>query len=650
MNKRISYQLEVGASHGERFNPDLGRGGGDITMPLCAALSWSPISKVYNEDGSYQLMDPLSSRMLNPVLMTTKESLRYSNNGSAVGNLRIKIIDGLVFDGKASMSFGTGGERNFIPEALNSGYADGWQNSYENRSWLVNSVLTYNTTLDEKHHTSFMVGFEQAQSQSRSFEAVAKALMIPNVGWDNLSLGRSYNMKSDFGNNAMRSYFGRVNYNYDSRYYFTGTYRIDGASKFVGKNRYSHFPSFAVAWRVSEETFLKNTDIFQNLKFRASWGITGSQAIDSYATITTMSSSYYHWGTGQPFVGYGPGAAGNPNLQWEETTTYDFGIDLSMLNGKLNVTFDSYYKKTDKLLSNMKIPQYNGGGNIATNIGNLENRGFEVNLNYVVFENRDWSYDINLNGAHNRNKVLDLGEEERIWAQGGISGVMPSPFVILPGEPIGTIYGYKYLGIWQIAHEKQAERYRQRPGNYRYEDLNDNGEFDAGDYQVIGCANPKFTWGFNNHFSWRNWDLNILVEGLHGRDVLNLTYCTVNNFFHNSLTVKGRRGKDRWSPENPNAEFQQASSNLFILANSDQYIQNGSYVKIRNISLARQFQISDIAKIRVAFSAQNLFTFTKYMGYDPEVSSHGASDTSSGLDWFAYPNPRTYSVSISLGF
>ncbi|MDR2040976.1 MAG: TonB-dependent receptor [Tannerella sp.] len=655
VSRRVSWQFEGNVSHGETLNPGLGHGTDHTSLPLYAALVWSPTANVFNEDGSYLTMDALASRLLNPVLLTTLKDTRYSNNGSAVGNVKVKIVDGLVFDGKASMSFGTGGNRYFLPAALNSNRANASQRSYESLSWLVNAFLTYSKTVAERHQFSLMFGFEENQSTSREFSASADNLYIPSVEWDNLRLGQSYGMSSGYGNSALRSYFARGTYNYGGRYYFTGTYRADGSSKFRGKNRFSYFPSFALGWRLSEEGFLKDADLFRNLKLRGGWGITGSQAVDSYATTPSMDSDPYAWGTSQGQVGYGPGVVGNPNLQWEETTATDLGLDFSVLDGKLSLAFDYYYKQTDKLLSKVTVPVYNGGGTINSNIGKIENRGFEVNLDYTVFENRDWSYEVNLNGAHNENKVLDIGDQERLWGGSSVAGVMTqSPFIILPGQAIGTIYGYKYLGLWQRGDVVEAAKYNQSPGDYRYEDLNGNHEYDAGDYQIIGNANPKFTWGFNHHLSWKNWDLNVLFEGLHGRDIINLNYCIMNNIFDNSLAITARSGANRWTPENPWAEFAKLSVNNLLMPNSDQWIQDGSYVKLRNLSLAYRFtkQMTRFADIRLAVSAQNVFTLTKYKGYDPEVSSAGGSgyDTDAGLDWFAYPNPRSYTVSLSLEY
>ncbi|GHT18249.1 SusC/RagA family TonB-linked outer membrane protein [Bacteroidia bacterium] len=654
LGSRVSFQVEAGVSHGETLNPDLGSGNSHMSLPLQSALIWSPVANVFNEDGSYQVSDPFAARTMNPVLLTTLKDTRYSNGGSAVGNLKIKIIDGLELNAKASMNIGTGGTRFFIRKELNGNQANALQSNSESKSWLANAFLTYTKTFATKHQFSAMAGFEESQGESQNFSAEGNDLAVAAVDWYNLGLGKSQVVGSGYSNDALRSYFGRLTYNYGSRYYFTGTYRADGSSKFRGDNQFSYFPSFAVGWRLSEESFLRDTGIFQTLKLRGGWGVTGSQAVGPYATLSSMSaSSTFSWGTDQIYTGYKPSVGGNPLLQWEETAQTDLGLDVSVLQGKLSLAFDYYKKNTNKLLSKISVPGYNGSGTISTNIGEIENEGFEVNINYVVLENKDWSYDVNLNGAHNRNNVVDIGEQERLWGNLKIDGVMPaSPFIILPGYAIGSIYGYKYLGLWQQGDVVEARKFGQEPGDYRYEDVNGNNEYDSGDYQIIGNCNPKFTWGFNNHLSYKNWDLNVLFEGLHGRDILNLTYAMAGNILDNSLSVTSRAGKDRWSPENPYAEFSKPSLNNVVKPNSTQYLQDGSYVKLRNISLSYRFtkEMTRFANIRLALSAQNVFTFSKYKGYDPEVSSAGGSDTDAGIDWFAYPNPRSYTVSLTLEY
>jgi TonB-linked SusC/RagA family outer membrane protein len=436
LSSRISYQIEAGINHSSSLNPNLGNGSNLSSLPLQSALIWAPTAKVFNEDGSYQVQDPLSARTLNPVLLTTVEDTRYANNGSAVGNIRIKIIDGLEFNGKASVGFGTGGSRYYINKALNGNIARASQSSGENKSWLVNAFLTYSKTLAKMHQLSAMLGFEESQSEYEDASATGEDLSVPSVKWYNLGVGKTKDASSSYSNEAMRSFFTRLTYNYGSRYYFTGTYRADGSSKFAPGNQFSYFPSFALGWRLSEEAFLKETGIFDNLKIRGGWGITGSQAISPYATLSPMSSSSYTWGSSQRYAGYGPGVAGNETLQWEETKQTDLGLDISVLQGKLSIAFDYYMKQTEELLSKVSVPVYNGGGSIPSNIGKVENKGVEINLNYLLFENKEWSYDINLNGSHKPNRAscdrrsyeapcctVLYGDCLRMWVPLWLSGV-----------------------------------------------------------------------------------------------------------------------------------------------------------------------------------------------------------------------------------
>ncbi|MDR0866341.1 MAG: SusC/RagA family TonB-linked outer membrane protein, partial [Candidatus Symbiothrix sp.] len=303
LGSRVSFQVEAGVSHGDRKNPDLGSGSSHMSLPLQSALIWSPTANVFNEDGSYQVTDQLAARTLNPVLLTTLKDTRYSNSGNAVGNLKIKIIDGLELNAKASMNIGTGGSRFFIRKELNGNQADASQSSYEDRSWLANAFLTYTKTFATQHQFSAMLGFEESQSKSQSFNAEGNDLSVAAVEWYNLRLGKSNGVGSGYGNQALRSYFTRLTYNYGSRYYFTGTYRADGSSKFRGDKQFSYFPSFAVGWRLSEESFLKDTEIFRNLKLRGGWGVTGSQAVGSYATLAPLASTSFSWGSSQEYTG-----------------------------------------------------------------------------------------------------------------------------------------------------------------------------------------------------------------------------------------------------------------------------------------------------------------------------------------------------------
>jgi len=654
ISKRISIQIESSVGHSDNLNPDLAQGGSKTTNPLMSALIWAPTEPVFNEDGVFNRLGVGSGSALNPILLTEIQETNYSNNGSGVGNLKIKITDGLVFNAKGFMSFATGGNRHFESNEYTGVGAAARQSSYESKSWLVNAFLTYSKTFANVHSFSAMAGMEETKSESQSVSADAIKLPLESVGWYNLGLGApNIAINSGWSNSAMRSYFTRLNYNFASRYYLTINYRADGSSKFRGDNQFSYFPSFSLAWRLSEEDFMKSQNLFQNIKIRSGWGITGSQAIGTYATFSPLSGTSYTWGN-VPQPGYRATVGGNQDLKWESTKQLNLGIDLTTLNNRLSVSLDYYDKKTEDLLAPVSIPYYYGGGSVISNVGSVRNRGFEFNSNYDVLKTNNWSYDINLNGSINRNKVLDIGEQKMLYGTTYSSAIASvSPFVLVPGQPIGTIYGYKYLGIWQDNEAAQAVKFEQEPGDYKYEDLNGNHTYDSGDNQIIGNMNPSFTWGFNNHLSYKNFDLNILLEGVHGRDVMNWSYLLATERIDLTQTYNLRAAKDRWTPDNPDAEFAKIGNSNRLSPLSSQFVQDGSYIKLRNISLAYRVPRSTIsfAAVRLSVSAQNILTFTKYKGYDPEISSTSANyDTNSGMDWFAYPNPMSLSFGISIEY
>jgi TonB-linked SusC/RagA family outer membrane protein len=661
LSNRITVQFETNAGHSDNLNPNIAQGGSKTGIPLLGALLWAPTEPLYEDDGiTYNRLGNMTGTLINPVLATTLEDRNYNNSGSGIGNLKIKLIDGLEFDAKGSVSFSTGGNRHFESKNYNGTAANASQSSYENKSWLVNAYLTYTKTFAKLHNFSAMAGFEETKWKQNNFDASANILSIESVKWYNLALASpNIGVGSSYANGAMRSFFGRVNYNYASRYYVTGNFRADGSSKFRDGKKFGYFPSFSLAWKLSEEEFMKDQSIFSNIKIRGGWGETGNQAVGTYATYNTLGNRGNQWGTSSTQAGYYARVGGNPNLKWETTKQMNVGLDLGFMDNRLNITLDYYNKKTVDLLAPVSVAGYNGGdseyGNNTTisNVGSVRNKGFEFNINYVLPIAKDFEYEVNFNGAFNKNRVLDLGESKIIYGDTYGSGITAnSPFVLMPGQPIGTIYGLKYLGIWQTSEATEAAKFGQTPGDYKYEDLNGDHSYGTDDYQVIGHSNPKFTWGLNNHFTYKGFDLNVLFEGVHGRDILNWTYMLTTECLDISQVYKLRDSRDRWTESNTGAKFAKIGNTNKLNALSSQYMEDGSYVKLRNISVGYRIPktICPFADIKLSVSAQNILTFTKYKGYDPEISSSIGSDTSSGMDWFAYPNPKSISFGLSLTY
>ena len=659
LSKKFDLGVSMYAQKTNKLNAKFGEGRDKTTSSIWQSIIWSPTESIYEADGSYNTHDMYGSTGLNPVMLSNAPELRNINSSiKIIGDLKYKIIDGLTFNLIGTIGQSANEFRSFQPKTMTTDTKDNAEREYDtNVDWQINALLNYSKTFAGKHNVSAMLGFEESSYESNSFRAIAGDLALVSNTYYNLGLARSKNISSGYGNGALRSFFGRANYNYASKYFFTATYRADGTSRLSKENRFEYFPSMAIAWRASEEDFINDLGIFDNLKFRGSWGQTGSQAFGSYKTMSALGTTNFRFPPGETSntAGYSVRTPGNEDLQWERTTQIDVGVDMSFFNSRLSLSLDYFIKNTDRLLTNKQLPKYAGGGSTLFNFGEVENKGFEANINYMLINRSDFQWNVNLNGFTMQNKVLNTGEQERLEGDTFASGVLSSsPFIIMKGEPIGSIFGYKYLGLWKTSEAAQAQEFGQNPGDSRYEDLDGNKEYGANDYQVIGHSAPKFSWGFNNTVFYKNFELNVMLQGVHGNDILNLTYATAGSVVDMSRTITLKEATNRWTPNNQDAEWAAKSTTSKTQMNSSQWIQDGSYVKLRNLSLSYYLspEIIKIGGLKLSISVQNLFTITKYKGYDPEVSSVASSlaEISSGLDFGVYPTARTFTFGATLDF
>lgn len=652
VSDRLTIGFDLSALESLTENQGTASGTGK-TNPIWNALTWSPTEPIYNPDGTYNRSDPFGSIEFNPYMAQNERVDDGRSQQMALNtNLKYRILEGLDFSTIAGMRRTNGQDAQFSNEHIASSPSAS-RNQRTGLSWQITSLLSYTRKFWDQHTLTLLGGHEQYLTQSTGVNATSRNISITSVGYDNLGLGSTQTITSSYSKSTLRSYFGRLNYNFSSKYFLTATYRADGSSKFRDENKYGFFPSVAAAWDVSKEDFLSGTGIFHQLKIRGSWGVTGSQAVGAYATLSPLKTTTYTYATSTKYPGYAPGVASNVDLRWEETEQTNIGIDASFWQGKISVTLDYFDKTTTGLLSSRQLPNYNGGGNVLANLGSMENKGFEASVNAIVAQGRDFTWDAGFNTSVVRNKVLDLGESTQLPGGGTISGLMPtSPFMTLPGEPLATFWGARFLGLWQTSEAEEALKYGNIPGDSKYEDLDGNYKINAQDYQIIGNANPKFTWGFSNSFNYKNWGLNVLVEGVHGRDVFNAAYATMTSVFGDSRSITLREATNIWTPENQNTIWPANSSSNINLMNSSKWLQDGSFVKIRNISLFYNLsrEITKIADMKLTVSAQNFFTFTKYKGIDPEVTGTGSSDTAGGLDFGTYPVPKVITVGASITF
>ena len=656
LSDRLSLDFNVNAVQDNRKNAQLAFGGSKED-PVWNSIIWSPTEPIFNPDGTYNRDDTYGSLLKNPYMYAT-ESMQDDRRQtlSLNSNIQYDITNNLSFDviggfNKSANEFASF-ENDFLD--ISTGAIRRYDDVFD---WQLTTMLNYSKQFGTEHNLSVLGGYEVYENTVRWFSANARNLAVNSVAYHNLSLGESQLANSGFSKWSLMSYFTRVNYSYRSKYFFTGTYRADGSSKFREDNRFGFFPSLAFSWAISEEPFVRDLGVFDNLKLRTSWGVTGNQAIAPYSTLAVLQFRGYSYTTGTLFPGYGPAIPPNPNLQWEETRQANIGLDMALMDERVTLTFDFFQKNTDGLLTERELPLFGGMGRRASttqNLGEIKNTGFEVNLMVNPIARQEFNWDVNFNVSRVRNEVIDIGDQERISGGRYAGGLLAtSPFIVTPGQPLGTFFGYRFLGVWGTDEAAEAEQFGNRPGDSKYEDTNNDGKIGPEDFQIIGDANPDFTWGINNTWRFKNFEFNLLLEGVHGGDIFNVTYATAAAIANDTRSITLREATNYWTPENQNTIWPDARSETNVShMNSSKWIQDGSFVKVRNVSVAYTLpaDITNIGNIRLMVSGQNLFTFTDYKGFDPEVSSTGNSDIDSGLDFGVYPNPRIITVGASLEF
>lgn len=536
------------------------------------------------------------------------------------------------------------------------------QGEYDNGfTWALQNTnkLHYENTFGGVHKLEISAIYEQQRSVTNTNYVIASTFPTISLGYNNLGLGIPFRAGSGYSEWAIQSYLGRINYQLMNKYLFTFTFRADGSSKFRGKNKYGYFPSGAVAWRISDEPFIRDMNFFQNLKLRASYGMTGSQAISPYQTLTVLSpGNNYLFDGSTKTVGIGPGTPGNPDLKWETTAQTDIGLDFSIFGDRLGGTVDYYDKKTTDLLMNVPIPDYVGGGDITSNVGSIRNKGFEVLLNGGIINRTKLKINTTVNLAINRNKILYLGDNDEILTNSNypVSTNQSPLFILKAGEPLGILRGLVYEGLWQSKESADAAKYGKVAGDPKYKDVNNDGKIDGNDMVAIGNTQPKFTWGWNTDIAFSHFDLNIFFTGVQGNDVWNLTRYLIVSTGSDVKYPTSKEMLNHWTPSNTNTDIPGFSATGATQFQSSQYLEDGSFARLSNVTLGYNFssemlQKWKIEQARIYLSAQNLFIITQYKGEDPELSNTATStDVAAGVDNGTYPAFRTFTIGIKLGF
>ncbi|MDR2920012.1 MAG: TonB-dependent receptor [Tannerella sp.] len=660
LDSEVNNWLKVGGSlsynyQDERQTDAMGDGGITVGRQIVEAL---PILPVKYADGTWAGNNdyPGMEGGNNPVHVATDRDYSLETK-TMLGNVyaNITLMKGLEFRSVLGTNIIDQKVKYYAGKQLiwiSSPNGDAWIRNIKNTSWQFENYLTYNNTFAHIHRLTAMVGLSWQHVDNAYSRARGRGFQDDFFSYNNLGVATTQQIESSVDAYGLNSYFARLNYNLKDKYLLTVTGRFDGSSKFGSSNRYAFFPSVGLAWRMSEESFIKPATFISNLKPRVSYGVTGNSETGPYASQGGLGN-YTLIFNGAQASGIGVSTLANPELKWEKTAQVNGGIDLGLFNNRLNIEADFYYKKTTDMLLGAPVPATSGYTSIVKNIGSMENKGFEVAINTVNISTKNFSWETTFNISFNKNKVLELGE--------GNDDIFPGPDIlsnsnniIRVGEPVGSFYGYKRLGTWGTSEEAEAAKYGKLPGDLKLWDKNNDGQINDADRIIIGKGIPDGYGTFSNIFRYKNLDLVVELQYMFGNDILDISKHSAED--RTGIANSYRTILDAWTPENQNTMIAQIRpTGAGYTTNIDShFVEDGSFIRGRNLLIGYTFSRDLIKKIhlknlRVYGSVQNFFVITKYDGYDPEVSD-AVQSFSQGITVFGYPKPCTFTIGLNVSF
>lgn len=596
-----------------------------------------------------------------------------------IKGLKLRVTGGYTYKGQDVEKFYNSSTRYGMATATNK--VNATYNRYATSNWINEDYLTYQTTVKGAHHINAMVGFSYQGQRYKLYGFKTGYIPYESLGMAGMSLGTPISTSSSLTEWTMLSGYARFNYNYKSRYYLTATFRADGSSKMAKGNKFGYFPSVSAGWTITEENWAESAKPWlSNLKIRASWGQTGNNRVDSYAAYAQLSqlkaasgnvsSAVYGYNNNTSNVGVVPISLANENLKWETTTQTDIGLDLGLFSDRLTIVLDWYNKVTHDLLIAAELKPSSGYPSATKNIGSVQNTGWEFSFNTVNIKRKHFEWTTAFNIAFNKNKVLGLAENQAAMLTNAYfdDGYTAPNYIAKVGYPIGMMYGYVYEGTYKLDEFtgtagsymlKEGIPYfsseaNTQPGMPKYADLDGNGVIDSNDQTFIGRGDPIHTGGFNNTWTFYGVDLSVFLQWSYGNDILNANRL----FFENGMMSKDRNMyatyADRWTLNNPTSDIPAVHSTPSNSVFSSRIIEDGSYLRLKTISLGYTLPQSltrkaKIEKVHFAVSFNNVFTWTNYSGYDPEVSVRNSALTP-GMDYSAYPRARTCMFNFNIVF
>ncbi|MEO6546707.1 MAG: TonB-dependent receptor [Ferruginibacter sp.] len=648
LDVNVTDYLTVGTS---LFYTSNNYDGGRANFYLAAAMS--PYGQLYNANGNYELF-PMSPEILyaNPLLGLYTDRVSRSNNLNGNAYLEIKpgFVKGLKYRLNTGYSYIPSRNGNYSGRNANSPLGNASVSSSESHYWIIENILTYNKDFN-KHHIDFTGLYSAQQKEYTAIAENATGFINDQLSFNNLGAGATVSAGNVFGNfngsyrdvKKNASQMGRINYSYNSKYLVTLTARRDGSSVFgANTTKYGVFPSVGLGWNISSEDFMKNVAFVTSLKLRGSYGKTGNEAIGINATTTTDNTVRYPF-NGVSTIGVLASNLGNTNLHWEETKGSNIGLDFSILGSRINGSIDAYQTKTEGILLNRNIPIITGYSSIIDNLGKTQNKGIEITVNTVNVKTSNFTWESSLNYSSYRNKIISLyGNLDSAGHE--VSDIGNRWFI---GQPVRVIYDYQMQGVWQEGEDASRVDPAAKPGSLKFADVDGNGKIDGNDRIVLGSPLPKWTGGFTNTFHYKNmFHLNIFIQTVQGalRNNVNQVYADEAG----RMNVPAEIGY--WTPENKSNTRPGLSGTSVNNVRGFNYPMDASYTRIKDITLSYTMSPAMLEKVKLAgltlyVSGRNLYTFTKWVGWDPEFdySFRGSGDWTNN-----YPQVRSIVAGINV--
>ena len=617
-----------------------------ITNSFVYALLMPPVISVYKQDGSYNFTNPyeyayfaIGDHAANPVYDLQESVAENINNyllsnvwaSYTIGDLTLKATIGLNSE-KLTQNYFSGAYTSLGLATQGIGgtgnrQTDVWQQEY---------TATYSRILGEQHFVDALVGYTRQTSTSTFSNIRTNHYTNETLKQYNLGDGSgTYTPQTGISESTLNSLIARVNYTLLERYNATATFRADNSSRFSKDHRWGYFPSLGLSWNVDQESFLRDVQNIDYLKVRLSGGLVGNQEIPDYAFSTSYATGSYGGSSS-----YAKQNTANDNLKWETTASYNLGLDLGLLKNRVNIVFDAYYKKTCDLLLVVPMGFSSGVTSQLQNVGNVVNKGLEFSVNATILQRKNLNWSISANAAYNKNEITDMGTTNDV-IQGS-----DKQQILRKGESLGAFYGLQFVGIVQLGEDVSklptVNGQIPKPGDLKFADTNGDHKIDGNDRIILGSTQPDIVYGFSTQLHWRNFDLSASFAGSYGNKLYNALQrrLELTGDSYNVLTTV----KDSWTPQNPSNTLPLASNARPFGYIDSRYVQNASYLKLRNLTIGYTLKVDDlklkVKRVRFYATASNLFTITPYKGYDPEVSS--------GTDSGAYPASRTFTFGVNV--